>query len=251
MNPTGLFTVYNVAEVCQENARTKTLFFATPLEGAQPGQYVMAWLPGVGEKPFSISNADPLALTVADVGPISHALNQLGRSDQVWIRGPLGHGFELIDRFHLLVGGGYGAAPLHFLARTALQQGHKVGICLGAKTKEDLIMVEAFEQMGCPVYLATEDGSVGVKGLVTAALETAFWELQPRVLYACGPTGMLMAVAKYSRRRFVPAELSFEALIRCGVGLCGSCELPEDLCQMLGLPGGFLVCHNGPVCILG
>ncbi len=59
---------------------------------------------------------------------------------------------------------------------------------------------------------------------------------------------MLLAVWQLSQRQ-VPAQLSFEALIRCGIGLCGSCELSEETCQLLGIPSGFLICHDGPVVI--
>ena len=251
MKQKGLFSVFKIKELRQENAHTRTLVFDAPLKDASPGQYVMAWLPGIGEKPFSLSGDNPLMLTIADVGPVSHALNQLTKGDPVWVRGPLGNGFELAFRSHLLVGGGYGAAPLSFLARQARRQGHNVAVCLGARTCSDLIMVEQFEKMGCDVYVATEDGSAGIQGLVTAALEKAYHEQVVEVIYACGPTGMLEAVADFASKKMICAELSFEALIRCGAGLCGSCELPEDLCARLDLPTkGFLVCHDGPVAIL-
>jgi dihydroorotate dehydrogenase electron transfer subunit len=251
MKPSGLFSVFRIVELRQENARTRTLIFDAPLKDATPGQYVMVWLPGIGEKPFSLSGDDPLMLTIADVGSVSHALNHLSKGDPVWVRGPLGNGFELAFRSHLLVAGGYGAAPLSFLARQARAQHHDVSICLGARTADDLIMVDQFEEMGCEIYIVTEDGSAGQQGLVTTALEKAYREQIVEVIYACGPTGMLEAVAAFARENMVFAELSFEALIRCGIGLCGSCELPEDLCTRLDLPTkGFLVCHDGPVAIL-
>lgn len=62
---------------------------------------------------------------------------------------------------------------------------------------------------------------------------------------------MLLAVARFAEGAGLRAQLSFEGLIRCGVGLCGSCELPEEICRELGLPGGFLVCHDGPVAMVG
>jgi len=244
---TGVFQRIRLAHVQNENAHTKTLIFNYFLKDAQPGQYVMAWLPGIGEKPFSISGSDPLSLTVCDVGPVSHALCQLSKGERVWVRGPLGKGFALSGEVHILVGGGYGAAPLSFLAKQARALNHKVVVCLGAKIKADLLMVEQFEGMGCEVLLATEDGSASVQGLVSLPLLQALQDNNPAVVYACGPTGMLLTVGQFCRRAQVPAQLSFEALIRCGVGLCGSCELSEEICQQLGIPAGFLVCHDGPV----
>lgn len=247
MNREGLFTQYRVAEVRTENLKTRTLIFDAPLEDVQPGQYLMAWLPGLDEKPFSISGDAPLAITIADVGPFSHGLIQLEKGDRVWVRGPFGRGFTLTSQSHLLVGGGYGAAPLSLLARRARELGHRVVVALGAKTEDELMMVATFEDLGCQVYTVTEDGSCGVRGLVTAAVEEAYDACKPEALYACGPNPMLLALAAYAREKRLPAQLSFEALIRCGIGLCGSCELPEAVCAQLGIPAGFLVCHDGPV----
>ena len=244
---TGLMQVFEVEAKIVENSHTKTLRFNGGLEGAMPGQFVMVWLPGVGEKPFSIAAAAPLALTISDVGPVSHALNEIGVGEKVWIRGPFGQGYRLIGKRHLLVGGGYGAAPLAFLAEEALKQGHQVGVCLGAKTEEDLLMESKLSGMGCLMRVATNDGSKGLKGLITKQVKKAILENKPDSLYACGPTGMLLALAELCKQHNLPCQLSFEGLMRCGVGLCGSCELAEGLCARVGLPGGWLACHDGPV----
>jgi dihydroorotate dehydrogenase electron transfer subunit len=246
-----LFSVFRIEDVIQENASTRTILFESGLPGACAGQFVMAWLPGIGEKPFSFSEASPLALTIADVGPVSHAFHQLSVGDRVWIRGPLGRGFDLLSQKPLLVGGGYGAAPLRLLAKTARAHGCEVTVVLGARTMGDLMMVDDFEALSCRVLLATEDGSSGIQGLVTDALEQACSSWVCDGLYACGPTGMLMALGAFALERNLPAQLSFEALIRCGVGLCGSCELPEAACTDFGLTPGFLVCQDGPVARMG
>ncbi len=245
----GLFQVLRINRIRKENAHTQTLMMNASLPDAYPGQFVMAWLPGIGEKPFSISGNDPLTLTVCDVGPVSHALCQLEAGNRLWVRGPLGKGFVLSGEAQILVGGGYGSAPLSFLAKQARELGQEVTVCLGAKTKADLIMVEQFEDLGCQVLLATEDGSAGEQGLVSLPLLRAMEQNMAAGVYACGPTGMLLAVWQLCRSVQVPAQLSFEALIRCGIGLCGSCELSEETCQLLGIPSGFLVCHDGPVVI--
>ena len=250
MKTEGLFTAYPVMHVRHENQMTRTLVFDGVLPVCAPGQYVMAWLPGIGEKPFSVSGNDPLALTIAEVGLVSHALTHLLPGDRVWIRGPFGKGFSLVSQSHLLIGGGYGAAPLSFLASQAQAAGHAVCVALGAKTQEELMMVSAFERLGCLVYLASEDGSAGTRGLVTALIEQASREIFPGCVYACGPTGMLLAVGQAAKALNLPVQLSFEALIRCGVGLCGSCELGDAVCHTLGIPEGFLVCHDGPVAYL-
>ena len=243
----GLFQASRIDRVRKENADTLTLFLDASLPDASPGQFVMAWLPGVGEKPFSISGNDPLTLTVCAVGPVSRALCELKPANRLWVRGPLGKGFVLSGETHILVGGGYGAAPLYFLAKKARALNHEVTLCLGAKTRTDLILLDQFEALGCRVLLATEDGSAGAQGLVSLPLLQALEHNLRSEVYACGPTGMLLTVHALCRRVNLSAQLSFEALIRCGIGLCGSCELSEETCQQLGVPSGFLICSDGPV----
>ncbi|MFW5713979.1 MAG: dihydroorotate dehydrogenase electron transfer subunit [Brevefilum sp.] len=246
----GLFSSYRIREVQTENAVTRTLVFDAPLRESLPGQFVMVWLPNIGEKPFSISGNDPLALTIADVGPVSHALCMLIPGERVWVRGPLGTGFSLTSKPSLLAGGGYGAAPLSLLAGHLRLVGASVTVVLGARTRDGLMMATQFESLGCTVYLATEDGSAGTKGLVTTAVKRAWSEMRSNTLYACGPTGMLLALGEFAKAKHIEAQLSFEALIRCGVGLCGSCELSEAICTKLGIPTGFLVCQDGPVAFI-
>ncbi|MBG0786614.1 MAG: dihydroorotate dehydrogenase electron transfer subunit, partial [Anaerolineaceae bacterium] len=129
------FTTYQLASVRRLNDSTLWLAFDGDLE-AEPGQFVMAWLPGVGEKPFSIAGMAPFSLMVVDVGHFSHALHQLQPGDKVWIKGPLGHGFKVEGDNLLLVGGGYGAAPLLALANDARAKGAQMTACLGARTVE-------------------------------------------------------------------------------------------------------------------
>ncbi|HBO33603.1 MAG TPA: hypothetical protein DD636_02505, partial [Anaerolineaceae bacterium] len=96
----GLFNMYLLDTVRIENQQTKTLICDGGMPEAQPGQYVMAWLPGIGEKPFSIAAKEPFSLTVAAVGPVSEALCNLKPGERVWVRGPLGQGFVLQGHRH-------------------------------------------------------------------------------------------------------------------------------------------------------
>jgi len=258
-----------ITNIRTENYRTKTFVFDKPLPEAQPGQYVMAWLPDVGEKPFSIAGNDPLALMVVVVGPFSEALHRLRAGDRVWVRGPLGQGFVLRGRHHLLVGGGYGVAPLLFLARTALAAGHTVEVCIGARTAEDVLLAEAFlstdltdfnglEKMESvssvqsvdKLHITTEDGTLGERGLVTRAVEAAITARRPDCVYACGPVPMLTALARLCQEHSLPHQFSWEAHLRCGLGICGSCELDATTRQAANIPAGWLVCKDGPVRIM-
>jgi dihydroorotate dehydrogenase electron transfer subunit len=256
--PPHLHRPFTLAKIRSENHSTRTLFFRERLP-AQPGQFVMAWLPGVDEKPFSIAAAEPLALTVAAVGPFSRAMHNLPVGDRVWVRGPLGQGFRLDNvtgRRLLLVGGGYGVAPLFFLAQEAIAQGCTIEVCIGAQTAEDVLLVKDFESTGVAVHVTTEDGSLGSRGLVTIATEVAIAHNQPGMVCACGPAKMLEAIDKQCERHNLPRQLSWEAHMRCGMGLCGSCELPipesdsEQVWQAGCQGSGWLVCLDGPVSFL-
>ena len=218
------------------------------LEGnlvAQPGQFVMAWLPGIGEKPFSIASTTPFALLIVDVGPFSHTMQSVGIGDLVWFKGPLGQGFSINGEKLLLVGGGYGSAPLLPLVKQARAQNLQVDVCLGAKNQGGLLLVEAFETAGCKVSCATEDGSAGYHGLITDVVEGALQKFKYDALCACGPVGMLTALASLCQRYQVNYQLSWEAYMRCGMGLCGSCEMPVSYDS--NLPSGWLACYDGPV----
>ncbi len=231
--------IYTITEMRSENYRTKTLVFDRALL-ATPGQFVMAWLPGVGEKPFSIAGSAPLTLTVVAVGPFSEAVHRLAVGDQLWVRGPLGQGFTLAAGHLLLVGGGYGVAPLLFLAREVLAQGGTVEVCIGAREAREVLLAEAFVAAGARVHIATEDGSLGARGLVTAATEVAIAARRPAVVYACGPVPMLEAIEAQCVAHGLPHQLSWEAHIRCGQGVCGACECHQP---------GWLACVDGPVAL--
>jgi dihydroorotate dehydrogenase electron transfer subunit len=220
-----------------ENAKTVTLELDASLE-CSPGQFAMLWLPGMDEKPFSISGDDPLCFTLAKVGPVSEALQGLAVGDRVWFRGPFGAGYSAAAASTLLVGGGYGAAPLHFLARRLLEAapGSRVRAVLGARTSADLFFVRRFASRGITVDLTTEDGSAGTRGRVTDVVGPLLAAGGVDSLCACGPEGMLEALASLCGKHRVAAQLSHEAYMRCGIGLCGSCE-----------HGGRLVCLDGPV----
>lgn len=225
------------------------MYFEQPLVNAEPGQFMMLWLPGVGEKPYSILNSDPFSVAVTSVGTFSSALFNLNIGSRVWARGPLGQGFKLEGVRHLLVGGGYGAAPLLFLAERARSRNDVVTVCLGARSASDLMMIDAFKSLGCEVFISTDDGSYGEAGLVTRVVENVLHNSEIDALYACGPVPMLSTLSEICRNKKIPAQLSWEANMRCGIGLCGSCELDDETRKSAGIPTGWLTCKDGPVYI--
>lgn len=204
---------------------------------AQPGQFVMLWLPRVDEKPFSLVDDAPMTLTVVPVGPVTRRLQQLQPGDALYVRGPLGRGFSLAGQRPLLVAGGSGAAPLAFVASRFAQAGRRLTVALGARTAGELLLVERFRAAGARLWVTTEDGSEGEQGLVVSAVERLLARRECDRVYACGPVPMLERVGALCREYGVPAEASYEAYMRCGIGVCGSCDRGD----------GLLVCRDGPV----
>jgi dihydroorotate dehydrogenase electron transfer subunit len=233
-----------IGEIRDENYRTRTILLDGSLQ-VNPGQFIMAWLPGVGEKPFGIMDDDPLSLTIVDVGPFTHAVHQLKTGDRLWIRGPFGNGFQLMGKSIHLVAGGYGTAPLHLLAKNAAEQGKKITFHYGARTTDELILSETLRPFVNAIHISTEDGSNGRKGIITETFSEIVSSKNCDCVYACGPTGMLEAIHEICTHKHIPHQLSWEAKIRCGLGLCGNCEVE-------GIPvdkKGWLVCTDGPVMI--
>jgi dihydroorotate dehydrogenase electron transfer subunit len=227
-----------ITRIIRESRKVAT-FVLDDAVAAEPGQFIMAWLPGTDEKPLSIAWPDPLAVTVAAVGPFSRALHACRPGDRVGWRGPYGRPYRIReDEPALLVGGGYGGAPLYFLADRMLAQKMDVTVALGGRQAEDLIFIDRYQERGVPLLLATEDGSAGISGFVTVAVEQylASQRGRPPAIYACGPEGLLAALFEICRRRELPGQLSVERYMKCGFGLCGQCAL-DDL----------LVCLDGPV----
>jgi dihydroorotate dehydrogenase electron transfer subunit len=180
---------------------------------------------------------DPLSLTIAQIGPFTRALCDLRAGDRLWVRGPYGRGFGDLGRSRLLlIAGGSGAAGLALLAKRARQQGSAVGVVLGARTAGLLMLRWRYQALGCDTMLATDDGTLGFHGNALEAARPLLDTLPIDALYACGPEPMLRAVARAARERKIPCWVSLERVMKCGIGVCGSCHC-----------GDKLVCADGPV----
>lgn len=228
-------TAFRIRDIRDESPTVRTFTLDGAVQ-AKPGQFVMVWLPRVNEKPFSLVDDAPITLTIARVGPFTEAVHRLRVGDRLWLRGPYGRGFDPLPRPAVLVGGGYGAAPLAFLARRLRADGVEVSVALGAKRARDVVLLERFRDAGCSLHPATEDGSLGHKGLATDVAERLLDAQPGAALYACGPEAMLEHLARLCRERGTPGQFSMERLMKCGLGVCGSCDR-----------SGLLVCRDGPV----
>ncbi len=204
------------------------------VQAATPGQFVHVKVPGLEasalRRPFSIFNAEgtTLELLYKVVGRGTAALAPLSVGATVNVLGPLGHGFPTTATgTPLLVGGGFGVAPLYFLARRLQAAGLQPKLFVGGRTKEDLLALDRFAALGVEVFPATNDGSAGVQGLVTDPLDDEMIRLkgigQTFELFACGPDPMLKAVALRAVGAQVKGWISMDRHMICGVGACYAC----------------------------
>ena len=215
-----------------------TLVAPQVAEQGKPGQFVSLGVEGGAtllRRPFSIyavSRGGPSAGTVEVVfevnGPGTEWLTTRAKHDVVDIVGPLGRPFPIPQQQVgcLLVGGGYGAAPLLFLASALQKQGLRVDMIIGAATQERIFNPIEAKRLSASTYFTTEDGSTGVKGRVTDVMDRAMDTSQVGVIYACGPMPMLAAVARIAARRKVPIQVGVEEAMACGVGVCWTCVVP-------------------------
>jgi dihydroorotate dehydrogenase electron transfer subunit len=233
MSEAGMRT-FRLQRVVEHSPGLKSFYFDVPFE-AQPGQFVMLWIPGADEKPFSISDLRDgcLELSVKAVGRFTHRLMEIQPGARLGLRGPFGSGFRLHDR-SILVGGGCGFAPLRFLARRLGELGLAHRIAIGVRSRSDLMFAAEYT----PCALTSQDGSVGVAGLVTEVVEPMLDAEPAQMLYAAGPEPMLLALRALARRRGVSLQASLERYMKCGFGLCGQCCLDG---------AGLRVCVEGPV----
>jgi len=191
-------------------------------------------------RPISVHDVDPaantLTLLIQTVGKGTRQLATLAVGDTLNLIYPLGHGFSLQGRQPLLVGGGAGIAPLLHLAKCYHAQGVDPVILLGGRTRELIPVRDEFAAYGT-VHYATEDGSLGERGLVTQ--HSAFSADYDHIA-TCGPTPMMKAVGRAAQQRGIACEVSLENMMACGIGACLCCVCDTD-------EGHKCVCKEGPV----
>jgi len=236
MNKTSLPIPVTVKKIIKENFKTKSFVLDSKIK-ALPGQFIMVWLPEIAEKPFSITNISPFTITIMTAGKFTKHMNEkVKKGDTIWFRGPFGKGiFKQVKGRKILVSGGCGCVPLYFFAKT-LKNKKSVQVIVGAKTKKELLFVKKFKDLGLNVQTTTDDGTAGKKGYTTEELKRVLNTEKINCVYACGPEVMLSKIAHICKEKNVKYQISLEALMKCGFGVCGSCSI-----------GGKLVCKDGPV----
>ena len=202
------------------------------------GQFVNIKLEGKFlRRPISVCDCENGVLTLVYkvVGKGTEDMSRMKAGDRLDILTGLGNGYDLApagDR-PLLLGGGVGVPPMYMLAKQLRAAGKQVSVILGFNTKDEIFYEDEFRALGCDVTVATADGSYGVRGFVTNAMEG----MDYTYFYTCGPEPMLKAIYGASATE---GQFSFEERMGCGFGACMGCS-----CKTI--TGYKRICKEGPV----
>lgn len=221
------------------------IFYPEFAEASRPGQFAHVYLPGrTLRRPISICDINKdrgtLRLVFQIRGAGTAELAEFMPNTFLNVLAPLGNGFTLEDssKKALFVGGGIGVPPLLAAAKF---YGKNATVAVGFRNKDFVILEEDFKNAGCDLRIATDDGSCGYHGLVIDLIK----DTKPDIIYSCGPTPMLKAVAAFATENNIPCELSLEERMACGIGACLGCAVKlrkEDGTEYMGH-----VCKDGPV----
>lgn len=213
---------------------------------AKPGQFINILIDGfMLRRPISICSIDEHSITIIYkvVGDGTESLAQMKVQDELDIFGPLGHGFPIEEQQEavLLIGGGAGVPPLYEVAKQYCALGKRVEVVLGFQDQASIFFEQEFHALKANVYIATMDGSYGIKGTVMDAITTN--GILGEVVYACGPLAMLKAV----EGNYTKGYMSFESRMACGMGACMACVANDKNDE----ERYHRICKEGPVFPIG
>jgi len=219
-----------------------------PVNEIMPGQFVEVLVENSAKtflrRPFSIHDIDYenqiISLLIQIVGDGTNELAKRKSGEYLNIIYPLGNSFsEPINEKTLLIGGGAGIAPLLFLAKHFYRINHDFSVLLGGRSEKQIVRLEEFEKLS-EVFIASEDGSLGDKGLVTEQSVIRSNLLDFDKIITCGPLPMMKAIAKIASAEGLDCEVSLENTMACGIGACLCCVEETKY-------GNVCVCIDGPV----
>jgi dihydroorotate dehydrogenase electron transfer subunit len=227
---TDIPQMLEISDVVHEGKSQKSFFFRHSIE-CKPGQFIMAWLPGVDEKPMAVSyyNKEEFAFTSQSVGKFTNALDKLKKGDKLGIRGPYGTSFSAKPNA-CVVAGGIGISSVS----TLIDKLKNPLVIYGTRSKEHLIYLKRYKNKKMSV--TTDDGSFGRKGFTTDVLDEALAKNKIKIVYTCGPEIMMKKVFEICQKHKVELEASLERYMACGFGICGKCMINDKIC-----------CIDGPV----
>lgn len=236
-------SIRTIERVIDETPTVRTLVFSdTVLCNVLPGQFAMVWVPGIGELPMSVMvcpESGKAAFTVRKHGVASTGLFNMTAGDKIGVRGPYGNSFDIRSGRILLVGGGTGLVPLVRLL-TYLKQSDDITILIGAKTRNEVFFENLTgrlpEARPHRTIISTEDGTYGDSGFVTDTMKNLCRMEKFDAAYVCGPEAMMYGAVQIADSKNLFIQASLERVMKCGVGICGSCCTAGDL-----------VCHDGTI----
>ena len=228
---------YTIKKVIRETPKAVTIMLDGKIN-YKPGQFIMLWLPDVDEKPFAISylEKNSFGITIEEKGIFTKKIPKIKPKTKVGIRGPFGNGFEIKNN-SIIVAGGLGIAP----ALSLIKKIKNSIIIQGAKSKEYLLylknekMKNIIQKNKNQIIYCTDDGSYGIHGFVTGVLKEML-NKKVKTVYTCGPEIMIQKVFEICEKNKIELQASLERFMKCGIGICGSCCINDQL-----------VCKDGPV----
>ena len=231
-------TVFTIAKNDKLTSNVYIMTLKGDTEGIKCGQFVNIKLDGLYlRRPISVCDCegDVLTLIYKVVGKGTEQMSEMGAGESLDLLTGLGNGYDLTksgDR-PLLIGGGVGVPPMYMLCKELISEGKQPTVILGFNKADEVFYKDEFEALGARVLVATADGSMGLKGFVTNAMDG----LDYSYFYTCGPEPMLRAVYKASA---TSGQFSFEERMGCGFGACMGCS-----CKTI--TGYKRICKEGPV----
>lgn len=201
----------------------------------QPGQFVILMVVEQGERvPLTITEVDvssgTITLIFQELGFTTKLLGKLNVGDELYhIVGPLGKPTEI--KFFgtvVLVGGGVGTAEIYPIAKALKEKNNKIITVIGARNKNLVILENKFRQISDEVFITTDDGSYGIKGLVSDVLQELINKKKIDLVYAVGPVVMMKVVSQLTKNFNIPTIVSLNTIMIDGTGMCGSCRITYD-----------------------
>lgn len=203
-----------------------------------PGQFVNIKISDKYlRRPISVCDCDDSTITVIYkvVGNGTEEMSQMQAGESLDVLTGLGNGYDITkSKKPMLIGGGVGVPPMYMLAKKLIEDGQQVTVILGFNTKDEIFFEQEFKDLGADVYVATADGSYGIKGFVTDAFIDDY-----DYFYTCGPLPMFKAV--YDKTT-TTGQFSFEERMGCGFGACMGCSCKTKY-------GNKRICKDGPVLV--
>ncbi len=237
-------TIYNYKKV-DENHFILELQVKENFPDIKPGQFVSVLVEKADvflRRPFSIHDVNDenrtFSLLIKSVGKGTKALQQKNIGETLSVIFPLGNGYTIDDKEKvLLVGGGFGIAPLYYLAKKLQGKAKDIHLLVGARSKKHILLTEKFKGLAT-VHITTEDASLGEKGYV---IHHSIMQENFDKIYTCGPHPMTKAIAEYAIQKDIPCEVSLENMMACGYGVCLCCVTKTRSMENI------TTCLQGPV----